>query len=159
MLINPNDFECPDFSLPEYQKAREKFISPTCDDAQAAITLRVAWLANNEMDRERWQRTQEESAMREAEALRERAEREAIAAAAEAQELEEFKKEERKKNRAMYSDIPDRETPNKPPVIASHYATRQLLKGNYVELYYFSVKGLAEARATLRIGGDDEALI
>ncbi|KAF9232441.1 hypothetical protein BU15DRAFT_55021 [Melanogaster broomeanus] len=134
--INPHNVEAPNYASERFRAARQ----PLVDDfhithEQAAQRLTAIWEAQNALDREEWNLQQEElaEAARLEQEQRLRQEEGRQRAADEEQEL--AKQEERKNNRNKFLPY------NK--------------KGDYVELYYFTNKGLAEAEASSRLTDDD----
>ncbi|KAF9231163.1 hypothetical protein BU15DRAFT_16354, partial [Melanogaster broomeanus] len=155
-VINPHNVEAPNYASERFRAARQ----PLVDDfhithEQAAQRLTAIWEAQNALDREEWNLQQEELAeaarLEQEQCLRQEEGRQR--AADEEQEL--AKQEERKNNRNKflpYNKVPIASTIMKLP---SPLATRKLKKGDYVELYYFTNKGLAEAEASSRSTDDD----
>ncbi|KAG1719772.1 uncharacterized protein EDB91DRAFT_1284772 [Suillus paluster] len=58
-------------------------------------------------------------------------------------------KEEHKKNKSKFVPVATAKIPTTPIVIPSNFAVRKLKAGNYCELYYFTNKGLNEAKKNL----------
>ncbi|KAF8834043.1 hypothetical protein BDN67DRAFT_862831, partial [Paxillus ammoniavirescens] len=122
---------------------------------QAAQRLAAIWEVQNILDREEWDIQQQELAeaarLEQEQHLRQEEDRQR--AVEEEQEL--AKQEECKKNRNKflpYNKVPIVSTIAKLP---SPLAICKLKKGDYVELYYFTNKGLAEAETSSRSGDDD----
>ncbi|KAG1901002.1 uncharacterized protein F5891DRAFT_979891 [Suillus fuscotomentosus] len=59
------------------------------------------------------------------------------------------RKEEQKKNKSKFIPVGNSKVPSIPVVIPSHYAVRKLKAGEYCELYYFTNKGLKDAKKSL----------
>ncbi|KAG1906131.1 uncharacterized protein F5891DRAFT_919798, partial [Suillus fuscotomentosus] len=59
------------------------------------------------------------------------------------------RKEEQKKNKSKFVPVSNSKVPSIPVVILSHYAVRKLKAGEYCELYYFTNKGLKDAKKSL----------
>ncbi|KAI0954812.1 hypothetical protein AcW1_006590 [Taiwanofungus camphoratus] len=113
---------------------------------------------SNQVDREQWQHQLDEQA-----AIIENhihLAEEAKTCKCEAAKIEEeaARKEELKKNKGKYIPIPDRDAPIIAPVLPATYAVRKMEKGLYVEMYYYTNKGLDEA---INVTGaiDDEAMV
>ncbi|KAG2153842.1 hypothetical protein DEU56DRAFT_951233 [Suillus clintonianus] len=104
-------------------------------EAQAAELLATLWTINNTAARECWADQLEEAA-RDAEELR-------------PEEQEAARKEEQKKNKSKFVPVGNAKVPSVPVVIPSHYAVCKLKAGEYCELYYFTNKGLKEAKKNL----------
>ncbi|KAI9566694.1 hypothetical protein HD554DRAFT_1992435, partial [Boletus coccyginus] len=68
---------------------------------------------------------------------------------ADAQEQENAKKDDRKKNRNKFLDFLDTSIPSTALVIPSPLTTRKLHKGEFCELFFFINKGLAEAESAM----------
>ncbi|KAG6372007.1 hypothetical protein JVT61DRAFT_8702 [Boletus reticuloceps] len=156
--LDPHNARIPDFTLDRFRAARQ----PLVDDfglthELAAQRLAAMWQAQNNIDREDWDNLQEElaEAARLQQVERRLEEEEQQRALDEEKEL--TKQEERKKNRnkfLTYNKVPISTAITKLPL---PIATRKLKKGDFVELYYFTNKGLAEAEASTR-SMDDDAL-
>jgi hypothetical protein len=158
MVNNPNLLVCPDYTHPAYAPARQPFISDTCNEAQAAEFLARAWVANNEVDKILWQQRVEAEAVRAAEELNERAAEEQANRAAAEQDKLDAKKEDQKKYRSKYIEIPDRPPPSRASFVPVTYAKQKTKQGLYVELCYFTNRGHALAKAAA-ITEDDHSLI
>jgi hypothetical protein len=157
---DPSLDPCPDFTLVDFHASRAPLLTPLVDDAQAAVILHTIWTASNATLRVQWKRqidadlallTEQQRLMTEA-AKRQR----------QALELEEsaILAEERKKNRLKYIPIPQRPRPPRATadVLVNEFALRKLDRGQYVELYYWTNKGLEDARLNYRTL-DDESMV
>ncbi|KAI5992515.1 hypothetical protein EDD15DRAFT_2443003 [Pisolithus albus] len=155
---NPHLMAPPDFSSENFCLAREQLIADGGDHETAARQLALAWTLNNDIERQEWDRQmrqeQQEAADRE---RQEEEERQRL-------QLEQERKrelalqEERKKYRHKHAPIPhDVVIPTDPIIIPSQVAIRKLCKGDFVELYYFTNKGLRNAELSTR-SADDDAL-
>ncbi|KAG1833606.1 hypothetical protein DFJ58DRAFT_736042 [Suillus subalutaceus] len=125
MLDNPNNEVLPDFTADEHQDARTCLIdSGVPDEAQAAEALATIWTMNNNTAKDLWQQALED-------------------------ELTVACKEEHKKNKSKFIPVSAAKTPTTPIVIPSNYAVQKLQAGDYCELFYFTNKGLSEAKKNL----------
>ncbi|KAH9910755.1 uncharacterized protein B0H18DRAFT_894576 [Fomitopsis serialis] len=101
--------------------------------------LAANWKAQNERDKQAWQ----EHTAAEAQALAE----EAANFEVERMDVKQALKDEMKKNKEKFVSIPDRPTPMGALVMAAPYAVHHLERGHYVELYYYTNRGLLAAAA------------
>ncbi|KIK82059.1 hypothetical protein PAXRUDRAFT_14926 [Paxillus rubicundulus Ve08.2h10] len=131
--INLHNVGAPDYTLEHFRAARQPLVNDfQIMHDQAAQHLTAMWEAQNILDREEWDMQQEEI---------------------EEQELAE--QEERKKNHNKflpYNKVPIASTIIKLPLPLTLH---KLKKGDYIELYYFTNKGLAEAEVSSRSGDND----
>ncbi|KAG1800121.1 hypothetical protein EV424DRAFT_1587643 [Suillus variegatus] len=155
--VDPNLECCPDFASPTFQDSRNLLLSPSVDNAQAAITLRTIWSANNASLKTQWQLQLDADAVVSAEKERVLAEAETTRLAA--QELQDgiLAEEDRKKNRIHHIPIPDRPRPTRSAetFLVADFALRKIDKAQFVELYYWTNKGLADARLDFKTADDD----
>ncbi|KAG2139254.1 hypothetical protein DEU56DRAFT_871127 [Suillus clintonianus] len=150
MVNDPNTAILPNFRTAEHKAARNQLIANgVADDAQAAELLAMLWTINNNADRECWAEQIEEAARDAEEAQRLAAEEEQEHHQALEEEQEAARKEEQKKNKSKFVPIGNSKVPSVLVVIPSHYAVRKLKAGEYCELYYFTNKGLKDAKKTL----------
>ncbi|KAH7919126.1 hypothetical protein BV22DRAFT_1099823, partial [Leucogyrophana mollusca] len=109
------------------------------DDAAATAALRNLWVISNNQDKARWaQQLRDEARAAEAEQLH-LAEEEHRRQQALADEEEEEEREERKKNKGMYVPL------------------RNMAKGEYCEMWYFTNTGVREAASAI-LDSEPEAL-
>lgn len=150
MLDNPNDAVLPDFTTAEYEDARARLIDRgIADDALAAEALATIWTLNNDAAKDAWADQVEAEARRALEAQRLATEQEEERQRALEEELNAARKEEHKKNKSKFVPVSAAKIPTTPVVIPSNYAVRKLKAGDYCELYYFTNKGLNEAKKNL----------
>jgi len=158
MASDPGDLVCPNYTSAEHATLRLELISDTVDDAAAAALLSRVWKVNNNAAKLTWQRQIKDVARQATDELRLRAEIEADRIAALKKAQAEDEEEALKKNWAKHVVIPNRPPPLHPSIIPSTYALCKLLKGEYLELHYFTNEGLADSRASAS-HGDDEAML
>ncbi|KAG1852605.1 hypothetical protein C8R48DRAFT_676111 [Suillus tomentosus] len=160
ILVDPTMAQCPDFTSIEFQPSRTPLLSPVMDDAQAAAMLRTIWLATNATLTEKWQLQVASDAQEVAEQQRLLAEEEAQSL--EAQKVQDalFAEEERKKNRIHHIPIPIRPRPTRAAesILVADYALGKLDKAKFVELYYWTNKGLSDAHLAFHTFDDDTVL-
>ncbi|KIJ32264.1 hypothetical protein M422DRAFT_184738, partial [Sphaerobolus stellatus SS14] len=158
MNLNPHNASKPDFTAPEYAILLARIVSNTCTAVQAAELLSLAWVANNDIEKERWDRRIQDEAESVAQELRDRAAAEELKETELEKELEEARNEDRKKYRHKHTPIPNRPPPCTPLVIPSPFAIRTLIEGKHCPLWYFTNQGLQTAKAAAGTG-DDDAII
>ncbi|KIK80817.1 hypothetical protein PAXRUDRAFT_157631, partial [Paxillus rubicundulus Ve08.2h10] len=126
-------------------------------DYEAAQRLLEIWTAQNELDRREWdahQEAEDNQARQEQErVLRHQEEEEHL----HLQEEEAARQEEKKKNHTKFLPFNDVKVSSTIPITPSPHALRKLRKGEYVELYYFTNKGLADAQSVSH-SADNDAL-
>ncbi|KAG6839340.1 hypothetical protein C0991_003456 [Blastosporella zonata] len=143
LLANPNEATCPNFASANYEEAREAMITDTVDNEVAVAQMVATWTATNNVDKRIWARQlQADLALaKETEHIaRETQDREVTLRP---HENETVVAEERKRNKAKYQDISKEAPPITTPKILPAYTTTRLHKGQYVELWYFTNKGMA----------------
>ncbi|KAG2754610.1 hypothetical protein P692DRAFT_20845270 [Suillus brevipes Sb2] len=157
---DPGLLVCPDFMADPYRASRLSLVTPMITEAQAADLLRVVWVTTNDGLRAQWlqqvadderlhadqQRLAEEERVRHRETLR--------------LDEEAAKEDEKKKNRSKHLLIPLRPRPDSADdeIMVSDFALRKIDKGHYVELYYWTNAGVADAHANYRTR-DDEGMV
>jgi hypothetical protein len=145
ILLDPNIAQCPNYNLAIYLNARTAFVNDNTTQEQAATLLANVWQATNTAEKQLWQEQIDADAQAVEDRRREedelRIQREELAD----NEKEEQRKEDMKKNKYKYAPIPARGVPRQAPVIAAHYATRRLEKGEFVPLWYYTNRGLQHA--------------
>ncbi|KAH9941521.1 hypothetical protein B0H21DRAFT_658035, partial [Amylocystis lapponica] len=157
ILLDPNTLECPDYASEAYAAIRQPFIAGAMTDEQAVALLVNSWTFGNNADKAAWQAQLDEDVAAAEERVHLAAEAEAQRKEAAQLDAEQVQKEDMKKNRGKYVAIPLRPPPKREHVLPAGYATRKMDKGLYVELHYYTDRGLDEARATVGIA-DSEAM-
>lgn len=157
LVADPNLEQCPNFSSAVFQACCTPLLNHTTDDAQAADTLRDFWLATNTALKVQWQAQLDTDAL-------EAADQQCLLNEATKQRLQTQKaqdailaEEDRKKNRIHLIPIPDRLHPKwaTDEVLVADFALRKLDKAQFVELYYWTNKGLADVKANYCTSDDD----
>ncbi|KAG0703211.1 hypothetical protein DFH29DRAFT_803757, partial [Suillus ampliporus] len=132
------------------QNARARLIDRgIANDALAAEVLQTIWTLNNETAKDAWA-DQEETKLRQAQEARHltaKQEQEHLQALED--KLAAARKEEHKKNKSKFVPVSKAKIPTIPVVIPSNYAICKLKAGDYCELYYFTNRGLNEAKKNL----------
>ena len=150
LVRNPNQAVRPDFAAIEHAPQRLMLTNGGLSEEQAIQMLTNLWDSTNERDIAEWNTRQAEEAQAQQEAewiAQEEAER-AL------QEEEELRAaalaEEKKKYKSKFAPIVDAPVPIGPVLIPSKVALTRMKKGEYVELWYFTNKGIraAEKSAT-----------
>ena len=155
LLFDPNNLQCPDYNLPIYENARAPFLNDNTMGEQAAALLANVWQANNTVDIQQWQLQIDADAQALEDQRRDAEEAQAQREQDATRDTEEQRRDEMKKNKAKYAQIPARGVPRHAPVIAAHYATRRMDKGEYVPLWYFTNRGLRHALQTYHAVSDE----
>ncbi|KAG6370574.1 hypothetical protein JVT61DRAFT_11370 [Boletus reticuloceps] len=154
---NPHDVHPPDFHSDKYAPSRQNLVNTFhITQEVAAQQLLDLWRAQNVLDRQEWDDEHEHVAAQELQ-RREQARQEREEAEHRQQEEEdEARKEERKKHRTKFLPFADVPPPLTIPITPSPLALRKLQKGEYIPLYFFTNKGLADAQSVSH-SVDDEA--
>ncbi|KAG1842898.1 hypothetical protein F4604DRAFT_1544066, partial [Suillus subluteus] len=157
LVTDPNLEHCPDFTSAAFQATRATFLTPTINDTQAGVMLQTMWNATNATLKLQWQQQLDDDTLEAAEQHRLLAEEEAQRLAAQESQEAVIAAEDRKKNRIHHLPIPDRPRPKRTAqnILVSDFALRKLDKAQYVELYYWTNKGLADAKQNSRTMDDD----
>ena len=155
---NPHNANPLDFCDNRFAPARQLLVDNfNISHEVAAQCLLDIWMAQNAIEQQEW------DAQQEAKAEQERQQQERLLAQREEeehlclQEEETLCQEERKKNRNKFLPFNDVKVSSTVPTNPSLHALCRLRKGEYVELHYFTNKGLAKAQS-ISHSVDDEAL-
>ncbi|KAG2056593.1 hypothetical protein BDR06DRAFT_865884, partial [Suillus hirtellus] len=150
MLDNPNEAILPDFTTVEYAMARARLIARGLTNEEAAVeVLETIWTFNNDAAKDAWAEQAEIELRQVQEAQRVAAEQEEERQQVLEDELIAARKEEHKKNKAKFVPVSTAKIPTIPIVIPSHCAVCKLKTRDYCELFYFTNKGLSEAKKNL----------
>ncbi|KAG1875767.1 hypothetical protein F4604DRAFT_2007749 [Suillus subluteus] len=155
--IDPNLEQCPDFTSAIFQGSHTPLLGPTVNDTQAAVTLQTIWVATNATLKAQWQQQLDTDALA---ATKQRC---LLAEADErrlaAQKLQDavIAEEDRKKNRIHHIPIPDwpRPTCAAATVLICDFTLQKVDKAQFIELYYWTNKGLADAKLDFHNVDDD----
>ncbi|KAG2104607.1 hypothetical protein BD769DRAFT_1326402, partial [Suillus cothurnatus] len=157
LATDPNLQQCPDFTSDTFQASHAPLLNLAVNNAQAAVILQTIWLATNSALKIQWQEQVDADGLEAVEQqclLDHEAEQHCIE-----QKLQDavIAEEDRKKNRIHLITIPDRPRPKwaAEEVLVADFALRKLDKAQFVELYYWTNKGLADVRTSFRTGDDD----
>ncbi|KZT41087.1 hypothetical protein SISSUDRAFT_1043404 [Sistotremastrum suecicum HHB10207 ss-3] len=155
---DPNLATCPDYTSDAFATVRALLITPTVPDERAAEILAQAWADGNAVERTQWAEQVAEDEVTEEARRKIVRDTEAQRLKAIEDERQEAAKEEKKKNKAKYAPIPQRGIPTRTAVLVAPYAMKKLEKGLYVELDYFTNKGIDEAAKAANTV-DEEAMV
>ncbi|KAG1887920.1 uncharacterized protein F5891DRAFT_966538 [Suillus fuscotomentosus] len=160
LLSDPQIEICPDFTSAFYQTSRAPLVAANNTEDQAANLLQAVWVATNAAQQLQWQA--QVALDQAAEADRQRLIDQENDHLLQAQRLADatVEEEEKKKNRLKHIPIPKRPRPSRASenILVSDFALRKLDKGHFVEIYYWTNKGLADARFSYR-AADDEGMV
>ena len=115
---------------------------------EATQRLIDLWQAQNAIDIQEWDAAQIKATEQEYVTHEQRQQEEEDAHRAKLQEEEEALKEERKKHCTKFLPFTDVPPPSTIPITPSPLALRKLHKGEFVQLYFFTNKGLADVQST-----------
>lgn len=148
ITFDPNPLQCPNFTIEEWQAARDEIIAnnPNTDHNGAAAILAVGWRATNNEQKRRW------AAQQTADQQDEQA-RTAQQQAEEARDAEDMERrsadaaeEERKKYKQKFIPVPDRPLTADLLIYAIAESARiTLRKAEFVELYFCTPQGIQAA--------------
>ncbi|KAJ8591406.1 hypothetical protein M405DRAFT_722044, partial [Rhizopogon salebrosus TDB-379] len=159
LLDNPNLAIPPNFATEEHEPARFRLIANgVANEEQAAEVLTALWTMNNNAAKEAWAQQLEDAARADDFAQCRAEEEEAELQRTLEEERVAARKEEQKKNKSKFVPVSAAKVPSLPVILPSHYAVRKLKAGEYCELYYFTNKGLNEAKKTL-LSSEPDGLI
>ncbi|KAG1816560.1 hypothetical protein EV424DRAFT_1324916 [Suillus variegatus] len=157
LTSDPHVGVCPDFTLDFYRTSRVPLVALNNTEAAAAALLQAVWVATNAAQRIQWQdqvAADNVLAVENQCLLDEETDRQL-----QAQRLADatIDEEEQKKNRLKHIPIPKRPRPSRANenILISDFALRKLEKGHYVEIYYWTNKGIADARLVYRATNDE----
>ncbi|KAI6010288.1 hypothetical protein EDC04DRAFT_2610288 [Pisolithus marmoratus] len=145
---NPHEAIQPDFAAAEHALQRQLLTGTSLMDDQAVALLSKLWTVANDRDKDNWDACQAELAHVRQE-VDQAAEEENVCKAQEEEELHiMICSEECKKYKSKYTPVTDALIPIGLVHIPSQVALTQMKKGEYVELWYFSNKGIRAAEAS-----------
>ncbi|KAG1865796.1 hypothetical protein DFJ58DRAFT_607984, partial [Suillus subalutaceus] len=151
LASDPGLEPCPDFPSNIYQAIRARFVNQNNDNAQVVEILQAVWAVTNNTRKVQWQRQlqEDQAAVTKQQGLF----HEEIKCQLQASLLE----EDRKRNPLKYIPIPDRPRPyNIHHVLISDFAFQRVVEGQYVELYYWTGRGLrADPRLNYPTAADE----
>ncbi|KAF7315770.1 Reverse transcriptase ribonuclease h [Mycena indigotica] len=157
LLSDPNLAICPDFSSDAYDIIRAALTTQNSGITDPIAALQKSWTDNNEKEKERWanQVAADEAERAEQERLRREAEDQAAAAVAQAAEAEKLEAEKKKPKLGDFNITTA--PPARLETRLSHYAQKKLEKKEYVYLWPFTPKGLAETEIASLSSADDSS--
>ena len=138
MNSNPHDAVRPDFNAEAHAPEKQALLDTGLTPEQAIQTLERLWTLQNNREWQEWNRLKEVAALAEAEAAQAVADAEEQRRREEQESDELAHREDRKKNKAKYAEIPNLMVPSNSIIFPSPYALKKLKKGDFVELYYFT---------------------
>ncbi|KAG2352860.1 hypothetical protein BDR07DRAFT_1497488 [Suillus spraguei] len=156
LIADPTLEACPDFTSAPFHTTRTTLLCPTVNDAQAATMLQAMWTATNIALQTQWHQQLADDTLATVEQNHLLAEEDAQHLAAQKSHEAAVAKEDKKKNHIHYLPIPDRPRPKQTAqtVLVSDFALCKL-ETQYVELFYWTNKGLANAKQNSRTADDD----
>ncbi|KAG1872650.1 hypothetical protein C8R48DRAFT_670146 [Suillus tomentosus] len=157
LTSDPHVEVCPDFTLDFYRTSRAPLVALNNTDAEAAALLQTVWVTTNAARRTQWQdqvAADNVLAVENQRLLNEETDRELQAQCLADATIDE---EEKKKNRLKHIPIPKRPHPShaNENILVSDFALRKLEKGHYVEIYYWTNKGIADAHLVYHATNDE----
>ncbi|KAI6027163.1 hypothetical protein EDC04DRAFT_2573124 [Pisolithus marmoratus] len=134
---NPHHVIPLDFTSKNFHLAREQLITNGGDHETAACQLMLVWNLNNDLEKQEWDHQERQQIEQE-------------------RECELALQEEKKKYCLKHAPISqDMVISTDPIIIPSQVAICKLCKGNFIELYYFTNKGLHNAALSTQSADDD----
>ncbi|KAI6094490.1 hypothetical protein EDD16DRAFT_1529106 [Pisolithus croceorrhizus] len=147
-----------DFTSKRFCQAREQIIANGSDHDTAANQLALIWTLNNDLKKQEWDNQVCQQWLVAAEHKRQEEEEQERRQLEQDREREAALQEERKKYWHKHAPIPqDMVISSDPIIILSPIAIHKLHKGDYVELYYFTNKGLHNTESSM-CSTDNDAL-
>ncbi|KAG9314869.1 hypothetical protein JVU11DRAFT_3968 [Chiua virens] len=141
-MNNPHLKAQPNFSLQDYVDARLIFMVEGKTDEEATALLKEVWHFNHYRAIAAW----DQQRRTEQEELEQACRQKELDHAAHKQEHQLALQEERKKHKNKFLPISNRPLPSHSLFIPLQHTLNKLNKGEYVPLYYFSNKGMHEAK-------------
>ncbi|KAI5991887.1 hypothetical protein EDD15DRAFT_2197325 [Pisolithus albus] len=145
---NPHEAVQPDFAAAEHAQQRQFLIDSGLSENQAVIILTNLWTSTNDREKAAWDAQQAERTRAQLEAERAQQEENERRLRAEEELRETAHNEERKKYKNKFAPIVDAPLPIGPVHIPSRIALTHIKKGEYVEMWYFTNKGIRAAEAS-----------
>ncbi|KAI6000105.1 hypothetical protein EDD15DRAFT_2488305 [Pisolithus albus] len=143
---NPHLAVPPDFSTENFRLAREQLVANGVDHEAAARQLALVWTLNNDLEKQEWDQQIQQEQQEAADRNRQEEEERERQLQEQERERELALQEEKKKYRHKHAAIPQDAVISTDPIITpSQVAVCKLRKGDFVELYYFTNKGLRNA--------------
>ncbi|KAF8696488.1 hypothetical protein AX14_001564 [Amanita brunnescens Koide BX004] len=155
-MNNPHEAIRPNFNADCHEQERLALVENGLTAEQAIQTLEHLWNLNNDREKEAWDRRLAEAAQADAQAAREVEEDAARRRREEEEDADLARREDKKKHKSKYASIPDVMVPSDLILIPSSYALKKLRNHEFVELFFFTNKGLAEAE---KAGLEDESFV
>ncbi|PPQ86436.1 hypothetical protein CVT24_010142 [Panaeolus cyanescens] len=150
LVLDPNLAVCPDFTTEAHATSRLALTNLNLTEEQAVDFLKTAWQNENNAAKIVWGQQlaeRQEAEEEEARVARENAE---AKAAAEREELEAVAVELKKKYKAKFLPIEnDTPMPDHLPVNYPHAVMQKLQKGEYVEMWFFTERGIRDTSSSL----------
>ncbi|KAG1722380.1 uncharacterized protein EDB91DRAFT_1273814 [Suillus paluster] len=160
LISDPSTEICPDFTSNFYQTSRAPLVALNNTEEQAAVLLQAVWTATNTAQRTQWQN--QIAADQIAAAEQQHYADDEAQQQLQVRRLEEaaVEEEEKKRNCLKHIPIPKRPRPSRAHenILVSDFALCKLEKGHHVEIYYWTNKGLSDARLHYRTT-DDEGMV
>lgn len=153
---NPHDAVRPDFNLEVHAPEKQTLLDKGLTQEQALQTLGLLWTIQNDRERVEWDRQRGAIAQAEAEALQVAVEAENQRRREQQENDELARREDKKKHKGKYAEIPDLMVPSDATIFPSPFALKKLSKGEFVELHYFANRGLEEAE---KVSLEDESFV
>ncbi|KAG6812363.1 hypothetical protein H0H87_009830, partial [Tephrocybe sp. NHM501043] len=158
---------CPDFTSPPFKPMRALMRATGMTDKEAVTSLQMAWVMQNNAERERWEQEAEARAAAEAQEEQRRREEEQQQqvqpephprpeATQTAPTIDKEGAEQSRKARSKLRAFnPNVQVGNALAPHLSSYAINKLANFEYCELWYFSMEGCEDALRTQRTEADD----
>ncbi|PPQ87400.1 hypothetical protein CVT24_000164 [Panaeolus cyanescens] len=145
-----NHTVCPDYSSDPYTATCQALISKGFTEQEAIDLLRASWTTEDDAKQERRRAEQEAAKVAQEEAERVAREDAALKAAIAKEEADAAEKELRKKYKGKFLPITvGTPMPERPPIFLPPSILQKLLRGEYLELWYFTDQGYDASAQTI----------
>ena len=151
---NPHEAVVPDFASEEHADGRAAIMGRGFNNSQAAAALRQLWLIINVKAQQEWDRALAAEEER-AEVNRQLAEVAELLLCQQAlAEKEAATTDDKKKHQNKFVPVPNAKVPLELVPLPAKYVLKQMEMSGYVELYYFTNKGISEAEEVATAAGN-----
>ncbi|PPQ85332.1 hypothetical protein CVT24_004718, partial [Panaeolus cyanescens] len=146
---------CPDYSSERYATTRLALTARGFTEQEAIDLLKTSWTTEDEAKKERRRAEREAARVVQEEAERVAREDAVLKAAAEKEEADAAEKELKKKYKGKFLPINvGIPMPERPPIFLPPSILQRLVRGEYVELWYFSDQGYNASAQTIHSAQD-----
>ena len=152
---NPHNAVRPDFTTDEYEDARIALIGTGVPAGTTAIALAQIWTFNNDRDKTEWDRAVADEVQAKEAARQLAVASEELLRQQELADKEAALSKERKKLKNKFVPVPKAKALVDLICLPAKYALKHMENGTYVELFYFTNQGIADAEEVATAPSDE----